>query len=1675
MANCANGIADVTVLAPNKKKSNLFDRILRTFTGDKDSAYKTFLGTKTEGFQDWAKDIPKDNNGEPAVRYNRETHAFEVQDINKEKLADLKEASNIESIIGKLGIFDTYFRDGDNSNLSEALSKPIFNLTSQEVSYIMSIGKSGEQISSALGARYGKLLNNDKVLNRIKQLKQLEYDQALDDNLVKFAKSIGVTVEVVQNLKEKFGVNAAGVADILNKIIYVSKDRKLDTMAEEIGHFYSELMGYKDGVGKQLYQSVLNWPGYKEVLDKYSTIYTNLDGSPDMDKIRKEAIGQAIAEAIIKNYAVTSDKIPAADRAFWKIVVEAIRKAVGLFKSLSYRNIDLLTDDIAKKILTNDNSDIITRLKETTEKNQQLKTYDESLADFPDARRVINTMRDAFNGILTGSLALRFHGTIYRNESETIHDLDFSVPYTSWNGDEEAFKKLVEEQFPDILWVNEKPFTSVNNLTYNAIITNKPELVERFRALTGNFNSRLENFTYEEQQEMLLIDLFLMHEGIEIGHVNNLQNADVIFNAKSSIGMRPKDSFDLLNYIPYTKSPGLSSYSYFQATTPDDELIEAALEQFDLKNDKAVVRLTSLVASQIDALNKRVKDYKKSVNSLKGVDKTERQASITKLEDLLEQLNTLETKEQFLAIVDYTQQEMERIEKWLEGGAKGFDPTKEKHRDTLLAINRQLDTYKNLDVPEFAVKHSQLRDTIDTINKQYKNINESLREAVQDVILKMHQQYSTNENYKEKEALEEYLREGKDIDGLQALLIDLNSSSNTTLGLVGKIYAEKGQEIMDYIKVFTKEVNAAGRKLLLAGYANQEFMVDKTTGNIITRLSSAWKETLNKVMSVTDSLEVGDNGMKIKREYIKKPLDELLDDEKQHNLTLSEDKKQIADFLKPEKWDKAKGSLVDGQNKKYTDEFKDARSDNEVYENGGWTKSAGVTQEEYNKYLKKYYEPTQKVWRLVTEEVFTEEDQGNGKTRTVRSFEKTGEVEEVDVRFVKDTYTEVQTKWNSKEYDAIQGNAAQKEFYDYYVKTFKELLDKLPADVAKRMDGRVLRIRGEFIAELASKKTSIIKTVLKKLKQLILPDIITNGRQLDEQGFAVSDIGIFYAGDLKSEKRILQLESMIEGLKNAQDPASKKQLIKLRNSLLIENQKLEPKDLKYDLVESLIQGMAMAENYDVMKSVESSFLLTQQHLNGKKFWKGTDKGGDPLTDSQGNIEYKTETSKVEQRLETWLRMIFYNNSQANNSQIGAIAGLMKRMTSITLQGLNVFSAVNNVITAEGNQIIEGFGGRFYKNPNYHKASMEMAKHLADGRWASHMFKQPDKYTEEKPFNKLTAIVEYFNFLEEHSDRGGGIKQKQTPVQYAKSFNWMYALIEGGEYQAQTRSAMAMLDATEITKEDGTKLSLFDAIQFDEATKKLTFVDGVTFSAKDKYNMTGKIKNMNKYIHGNYSSADKVAIQENWYGELAFQFKKWIPNNVRSRFSNSYYDESLGMWQQGRYKAATRMLENITELSFAGVHAGYKALTDLEQANMRKNIAEVGLYATAIALYIIFDAIREGLPPDDEKSRMALNFLKKQADRSRGEIDQFLNPLQWYAQAKNPVAGLSILKEGGEFIGAVAGIPFHALQGKPEKNRYEKGINKGELKVWKEFKDLIPGLRTLSAWDQLEVNGNFFIK
>lgn len=162
--------------------------------------------------------------------------------------------------------------------------------------------------------------------------------------------------------------------------------------------------------------------------------------------------------------------------------------------------------------------------------------------------------------------------------------------------------------------------------------------------------------------------------------------------------------------------------------------------------DKDLDRIKGVVTKQIATLNKRIKDLQSSRGRLKSsTDREARDKTIDELQDLLDELNTLETREQFIAIVEYAEQDLSRKLEWLKNG---FNVDNVVHLDTFQEVVRQLDTYQGINTPKYAAKHSDLRNKIDSINDSYKEITELITDKRLEV-LNGFRKYSTNPKYKD--------------------------------------------------------------------------------------------------------------------------------------------------------------------------------------------------------------------------------------------------------------------------------------------------------------------------------------------------------------------------------------------------------------------------------------------------------------------------------------------------------------------------------------------------------------------------------------------------------------------------------------------------------------------------------------------------------------------------------------------------------------------------------------------------------------------------------------------------------------------------------------------------------------------------------------------------------------
>lgn len=217
-------------------------------------------------------------------------------------------------------------------------------------------------------------------------------DNKLDTKLLKFVSLYGVQVKEIDNFKERFGINALAVTDALNKIIYYSTNKKLDTISEEVSHVVVMLMGQENTLINDLINNIKNWSGYKSVYDEYMSIYNN------EKQVKIEAIGKLIAKCLIEN---------------WE---HKIKKENNIIKDVA--------NVIAINIL-NENQDFI---DPNVYKIRRLN-YEEAVSGNKLAENIINkfTGKD-YNYKLAGSLAIAGQGeTVYRYSKAPINDLDFIV------------------------------------------------------------------------------------------------------------------------------------------------------------------------------------------------------------------------------------------------------------------------------------------------------------------------------------------------------------------------------------------------------------------------------------------------------------------------------------------------------------------------------------------------------------------------------------------------------------------------------------------------------------------------------------------------------------------------------------------------------------------------------------------------------------------------------------------------------------------------------------------------------------------------------------------------------------------------------------------------------------------------------------------------------------------------------------------------------------------------------------------------------------------------------------------------------------------------------------------------------------------------------------------------
>jgi hypothetical protein len=386
-------------LAPNGKKSKLYQEILK-LNPDKEVALRLWAQVYTPSFKEWfgdwekletakindsgidevtlenlSKDVSKvvDENGEPLLVYHGSRSAEEFDTFN----------------INEKGIFFT-----DKNIISEVYAEPneitdnlypvflsLKNPTPVEIEYL---DDNRENIDSS---KEGYVADNTRVsqnphkefalfdINKIKsvfnqgtfsknnnniylqkeQQSTRESNDQIDDKIKNFLASIGVNIQTLSEIRDRYGnlLDAVAKADMLNKIIQVVEGKAdITTLSEEAAHFFVEMLGENYPLYQEMLSQITGYKIYKQTVDEYKglKLYRNADGTINFNKIKKEAIGKLIMAYIIKNETgeEVSAKINTAKK-WWSKVWDFIKKVFKVNTSNPFQT-------AAENIVNNDTS-----------------------------------------------------------------------------------------------------------------------------------------------------------------------------------------------------------------------------------------------------------------------------------------------------------------------------------------------------------------------------------------------------------------------------------------------------------------------------------------------------------------------------------------------------------------------------------------------------------------------------------------------------------------------------------------------------------------------------------------------------------------------------------------------------------------------------------------------------------------------------------------------------------------------------------------------------------------------------------------------------------------------------------------------------------------------------------------------------------------------------------------------------------------------------------------------------------------------------------------------------------------------------------------------------------------------------------------------------------------------
>ena len=391
----------------------------------------------------------------------------------------------------------------------------------------------------------------------------------LSTKVTSFLETLNFEINTFENLKEVTGYDAEAATDLLYKMVLLKNTNKIENnLVKEAAYVAISLLGKKNKIRTDLLQSIDQLDNYPKLYEEYKNRSSNLNDY----KIKELILVDLVADSIYENYNTPKDSYINRKSEYWSITgnskfekklkyyINRIKKTLeDLFgtNKLSNKDFNDLLSDISRDILDNN----ISKFNTTLSPEEQLTNYEETIKEDKGAENIIKTFQD-LGLYLTGSLAIRKQGSLYRSTKENLHDLDFTVPTEKSS---EEIQKILDSielpKLPFIEYLVSPEDIEEHKLEQLTKYLHKIDLIKDIKKKYPTYEVETifkglnpGEFSIIGKIDDYAIDLFLV-SNTEVSDSNSLgfQNWQDIFLAKLKMG-RHKDIKDLVNFKAYNKN-----------------------------------------------------------------------------------------------------------------------------------------------------------------------------------------------------------------------------------------------------------------------------------------------------------------------------------------------------------------------------------------------------------------------------------------------------------------------------------------------------------------------------------------------------------------------------------------------------------------------------------------------------------------------------------------------------------------------------------------------------------------------------------------------------------------------------------------------------------------------------------------------------------------------------------------------------------------------------------------------------------------------------------------------------------------------------------------------------------------------------------------------------------------